>query len=95
MKLPQKGFYYHCKHDPKLDINNYAYEVVGVARHSEDRTYLVVYRPLYKSDFSAHIDFCVRPLDMFMEDVVIKGIKQPRFKKIDDVDIINKLSGLI
>ena len=31
MKLPEKGFYYHYKHDSNLDVNNYSYEVIGVA----------------------------------------------------------------
>lgn len=35
-KIPEKGFYYHYKHDPKGEFNNYAYEVVGLGLHTED-----------------------------------------------------------
>ena len=91
MKLPQKGFYYHYKHNPKLGINDHAYEVIGVARHSEDHSYVVVYKPLYKSEFSAKVDYCVRPLEMFMEEVSVNGNEMPRFRKIDDADVIQKI----
>lgn len=70
MKLPN-GIYRHYKG------NNY--EVIGVARHSEDETELVVYRPLYGDR-----DLWVRPLQMFTETVVINGQTLPRFARIDD-----------
>jgi hypothetical protein len=95
MKLPEKGFYYHYKHDFKGPINIYAYEVLGTARHSEDESYLVVYRPLYKSEFSARVDFCARPLEMFIEKVNVNGNKMPRFQKIVDTDIVSKLQKLV
>jgi hypothetical protein len=91
MKLPEKVFYYHYKHDPKQSINNYSYEVVGVAMHTESRELTVLYKPLYKNTFLSPADYCARPLDMFLEDVVINGIKTPRFTKIDDVDIIQQI----
>ncbi|MFQ3237083.1 MAG: hypothetical protein ACI9C4_002661 [Paraglaciecola sp.] len=50
------------------------YEVIGVAKHSEDGTQLVVYRPLYGAG-----DLWVRPLDMFVEKVDIDGQSLPRF----------------
>ncbi|MFT5938462.1 MAG: hypothetical protein ACI8R9_000570 [Paraglaciecola sp.] len=50
------------------------YEVIGVAKHSEDETQLVVYRPLYGAG-----DLWVRPLDMFVENVEIDGQSLPRF----------------
>ncbi len=34
--IPEKGFYYHYKHDPKGEVNNYAYEVMGVGSHTEE-----------------------------------------------------------
>ena len=55
------------------------YELVGVARHSETLEPLVLYRPLY----AARGDW-VRPYAMFFEDVVIDGVKQPRFARIGD-----------
>ncbi|WP_158965912.1 DUF1653 domain-containing protein [Paraglaciecola sp. L3A3] len=51
------------------------YEVIGVARHSEDESELVVYRPLY-----GERDLWVRPLDMFVETVEIGGVIKPRFE---------------
>ncbi|OGU17775.1 MAG: hypothetical protein A2076_10725 [Geobacteraceae bacterium GWC2_53_11] len=54
------------------------YEVVGVARHSETEEELVVYRKLY-GDHS----LWVRPLGMFMEDVLVDGRSMPRFERIE------------
>lgn len=54
------------------------YQVIGTARHSETEERLVVYRKLY-GDRS----LWVRPLAMFLEDVVVDGRKLPRFLLID------------
>jgi hypothetical protein len=54
------------------------YEVIGVAKHSEDETNLVVYRPLYGEK-----SLWVRPLDMFVETVEVDGETKARFKYID------------
>ena len=54
------------------------YEVFFVARHSESEEEMVVYRTLY-GDFS----YWVRPLEMFLENVEINGVIQPRFQRID------------
>jgi hypothetical protein len=54
------------------------YEVFFVARHSETEEEMVVYRTLY-GDFS----YWVRPLEMFLENVEIDGVEQPRFMRID------------
>ena len=53
------------------------YEVIGVAKHSEDETNLVVYRPLYGEK-----GLLVRPLDMFVETVEVDGETKARFKYI-------------
>lgn len=55
------------------------YEVVGAARHSETLEPLVVYRPLYGAG-----GLWVRPHAMFFEDVVIDGVRQPRFRRLAD-----------
>jgi len=50
------------------------YEVIGLAKHSEDESELVVYRPLYGEG-----GLWVRPLQMFVEMVEIDGQRLPRF----------------
>ncbi|WP_339719378.1 DUF1653 domain-containing protein [uncultured Paraglaciecola sp.] len=54
------------------------YEVIGVAKHSEDESELVVYRPLY-----GERGLWVRPLDMFIEKVKLGEKYVPRFEFID------------
>ncbi|HVN26170.1 MAG TPA: DUF1653 domain-containing protein [Candidatus Paceibacterota bacterium] len=99
-KVPSPGFYYHYKHDPDGPINNYAYEVVGVGCHTEDDcrpedANLVVYRPLYESSvYKAGKLFDLRPLEMFMEDVTKDGKTFPRFRKITDASVIERLSAI-
>jgi hypothetical protein len=55
-----------------------AYEVIGVARHSETEEELVVYRKLY-GDHS----LWVRPLGMFLEQVEVEGRLVPRFTLLE------------
>jgi len=56
------------------------YEVLGVATHSETEEKVVVYRTLY-GDFGLWI----RPLAMFCEEVVVDGVKVPRFRYRPDL----------
>ncbi len=93
-RVPQKGFYYHYKHDPSGAFNNYAYEVVGLARHTEEQTRLVIYRPLYENTYLDAEDFSVRPLDMFNENVIKNEVPVPRFSLITDLEIISKLEEI-
>jgi hypothetical protein len=53
------------------------YEVIGMARHSETRELMVVYRALYGEG-----GMWVRPAAMFAEDVVIAGKTLPRFARL-------------
>jgi len=53
------------------------YEVIGMARHSETRELMVVYRPLY-----GEVGLWVRPAAMFVENVVIDGNALPRFVRL-------------
>ncbi|WP_102797485.1 DUF1653 domain-containing protein [Bowmanella denitrificans] len=55
------------------------YEVIGVARHSEDESELVVYRPLYGEK-----GLWVRPLAMFIETVNVGGQSVPRFAMLEE-----------
>jgi len=50
------------------------YEVIAVARHSETHEPLVVYRPLYGEG-----GWWVRAHAMFVEEVVVAGVRRPRF----------------
>ncbi len=95
-KIPEKGFYYHYKHDKNGEINNYAYEVVGVGHHTENDTdFFVIYRPLYESTvYKMGKFFDVRPVDMFMEEVNKDGQTFPRFQKITDKETISKLEEI-
>ena len=55
------------------------YEVIGIARHSETEEEMVVYRKLYGDG-----SLWVRPLVMFIEDVVVDGRTVPRFMWIGE-----------
>ena len=96
-RVPEKGFYYHHKHNPKGSVNNYAYEVVGVGAHTEEDcrpedANMVVYRPLYDSSvYKAGKLFDLRPLEMWMGDVTKDGNTFPRFRKITDPAVVAEL----
>ncbi len=98
-KYPELGFYYHYKHDPAGEVNNYAYEVTGVGHHTErdcrpEDQYMVVYRPLYEAFvYKEGKLFDIRPLTMFMEEVEKDGVRMPRFTKITNPAVIEKLEA--
>lgn len=104
-RVPESGFYYHYKHDPKGLVNNYAYEVVGVGFHTEDdarsgEEHFLIYRPLYEASvYKASKDlgiscFDARPLEMWMEEVTKDGRTFPRFQRITDPVVIEKLEKI-
>ena len=62
------------RHYTQLD-----YEVLGVVRHSETLEPLVLYKALYGEQ-----GLWVRPLAMFIEEVVVDGVRRPRFQKLND-----------
>lgn len=66
------GIYQHYKGN--------LYEVIGTAHHSETLEVVVVYRALYKSEEFGENALWVRPLAMFLENVIIDGKEMPRFK---------------
>ncbi len=94
--IPENTFYYHYKHDPFGEVNNYAYEVVGVGCHTEDKgSFMVVYRPLYESSvYSAGKMFYLRPLSMWVERVTKGGRSFARFRKITDPGVLACLTAL-
>ena len=53
------------------------YEVVGTVRHSESLEPMTLYRALY-----GERGLWVRPAAMFNEEVVIEGVRQPRFARL-------------
>jgi len=101
-RVPELGFYYHYKHDPNGDVNNYVFEVIGVGFHTEDNAregeeHFVIYRPLYEASvYTASKTFNIpcfdnRPLEMWMGDVEINGNTIKRFTKIIDPEILKQL----
>jgi hypothetical protein len=55
------------------------YEVLGLARHSENEAQFVVYKTLYD-----HSGWWLRPLAMFQETVVVQGLHKPRFEYLEN-----------
>ena len=54
------------------------YEVLDTVRHSETLEPMTLYRALYGEH-----GLWVRPAAMFLEQVNVNGIEQPRFAKVD------------
>lgn len=55
------------------------YKVIGTARHSETLEEVVIYETLYENELGKT---WVRPKTMFLEEVITKDYKGPRFKLI-------------
>ena len=96
-QAPEAGFYYHYKHNPAGAVNNYAYEVMGIGHHTEidglEESAMVMYRPLYEAPvYKLGKHWHLRPLHMFMEDVMKDGNKVKRFTRILDEKIIEELA---
>ena len=70
----KKGKYRHYK--------GKEYEVLGVVKHSETLEDMVLYTCLYVNDLA---DTWVRPLEMFIGDVVVDGKSIPRFLFIEEL----------
>ncbi|MDP1657652.1 MAG: DUF1653 domain-containing protein [Hylemonella sp.] len=78
-KLPplietRPGIYRHYK--------NLMYEVLGTVRHSETLEPMTLYRALY-----GERGLWVRPAAMFEEEVVIDGVRQPRFAWVSEQNL--------
>ena len=55
------------------------YEVIAIAKDHETLNLLVIYKATYQTEGT---NLWVRPLTMFIEDVLIEGVKTKRFTKI-------------
>lgn len=60
------------------------YEVIGLARHSETREEMVVYRALYDSPEFGKNALWVRPKEMFFSKVIVDGVEKSRFEYIGE-----------
>lgn len=55
------------------------YEVIGVATHSETLEKMIVYKATYQKEGE---NLWVRPLNMFIETLVVEGKTVKRFEKV-------------
>ncbi|MDQ7085445.1 MAG: DUF1653 domain-containing protein [Sulfurovum sp.] len=67
----KKGIYQHYKGEK--------YEVYMTVQHSETEEWMVVYKALYGEQ-----GMWVRPYDMFVEAVEVRGERVPRFGYVGD-----------
>ena len=100
-KHPAVGdYYYHYKHNPKSEINNFAYEIIGIGHHTEidglSESAMVIYAPLYEESSVYQNDkhFNIRPLDMFVSKVTKNEKTFSRFKRVTNIDTIAKLQKI-
>ena len=70
------GIYQHSKTGNK-------YRVHFVGKHSETLEEMVVYEALYDNSVSR---MWVRPASMFSEEVLVGGVKKPRFVRMCQID---------
>ena len=61
------------------DPNLYLYEIIGTARHTENKEELMIYKPLYPTECTNGVDYAAGPLDMFMSEVDHE--KYPKIKQ--------------
>ncbi len=94
MQIPENGFYYHYKHDDAKGINDHAYEVVGLSKHSETDDLLIIYVPLYESTHLIPAQCYARPIELFFDEVEHNGATVPHFTKITEPGLIEKLEDI-
>ncbi|MGZ5244611.1 MAG: DUF1653 domain-containing protein [Bacteroidia bacterium] len=59
------------------------YEVTALANHSETLEKMVVYKALYNIEDFGEGSLWVRPLNMFLEKVMVDGVEVPRFEFVE------------
>ncbi len=101
MQYPEKGFYYHYKHDPSGPVNKDVYEVMGIGHHTEiddlEESAMVMYRPIYESSvYKAGKHWDLRPVALFMDKNFEKEGKiiPERFRRITDEKVITELEKI-
>jgi hypothetical protein len=62
------------------------YKILGIGHHSENYERCVVYQGLYHCENFGAQPIWIRPLKMFLENVVIEGKEQPRFRRLTEHD---------
>jgi hypothetical protein len=72
----QAGIYRHYR--------SHLYRVIGMAKHSETLEDLVVYEALESHGKFQKGQRWVRPVTMFLEEVVVSGKKTPRFARVQN-----------
>ena len=68
------GLYRHYKGN--------TYTLIDVVRHSETLELLALYRPVTPANASSGA-LWVRPWAMFFDNVLVDGVPQPRFQRLD------------
>ncbi len=76
--LPIIGAIYAHYKSTELDPKNC--EIINLAKHTETDEIIVIYRPLYDCEWLENYELCVRPVEMFMENVEHNGVIVPRFR---------------
>ncbi len=80
MEKVKLGIYHHYKSKDKL------YKVIGVAKHTETMEDMVVYQALYGiPELGGEGVMFVRPLSMFLENVIVGEKEVPRFTFVREV----------
>jgi hypothetical protein len=89
-------YYYHYKHQDSKGILDYAYQIIGTAIHTENEEILVLYKPLYQSDYleTQKTECFARPLSMFLEKIEIDDKVMPRFRLITDHTLIKEIQAI-
>ena len=55
------------------------YKIIGVAENVDSGELFVIYQPLY-----GEYGLTARPLDNFIEKVIVNGLEVPRFERVDE-----------
>ncbi len=93
---PKAGqFYYHFKHNPEKGVLDYCYKIIGVGFHTETGQLMLAYQALYTKEMpNENVNFYLRPLEMFTENVEKPELNYfgPRFRLVEDEVVIRKLN---